>query len=53
MHKDIIAFTLLKLLDFGCGTDVTPISQVHVSAVFFISKCNVHPRTGHKGPEGE
>ena len=35
--KDIIAFTLLRLLDFGSATDVTPISQFHVSAVFLLA----------------
>jgi hypothetical protein len=37
VHKDIIAFTLLRLLDFGSATDVTPISQVHVSALFLLA----------------
>ena len=37
VHKDIIAFTLLRLLDFGSANDVTPISQVHGSAVFLLA----------------
>jgi len=37
VHKDIIAFTLLRLPDFGSATVVAPISQVHVSLVFLLA----------------
>jgi len=37
VHKDFIAFTLLRLLDFVSVTDVTLISQVHMSAVFLLA----------------
>jgi hypothetical protein len=37
VHKDIIALTLLSLLDFGSATEVTPFSQFHVSAVLLLA----------------
>jgi len=52
VHKDIIAFTLLRLLDFGSATDVTLISQVHVSAVFLLASVLFTLEQATKGQRG-
>jgi predicted nicotinamide N-methyase len=37
VHKDITAFTLLRVLDFGSASDVTSIAELHIPAVFLLA----------------